>query len=111
MSCLFASGGQSIGASASVLPMYSGLISFINDITVIEVDVPTANAKEVEIEQFYEDLHTRPYRTNTKKQSKHKRWQNINVARYGESGALGHCGWECKMVQSSGKQDGSPSKN
>ena len=31
MSQFFASGGQNIGASASVLPMYSGLVSFRND--------------------------------------------------------------------------------
>ena len=36
---------------------YSGLISFMNDITVIEIDAPTTNAKEAEIKQFYEDLY------------------------------------------------------
>ena len=35
----------------------SGLISFMNDIMVIEVDAPTTNAKEAETEQFYEDLN------------------------------------------------------
>ena len=28
----------------------------MNDIMVIEVDAPTSNAKETEIERFYEDL-------------------------------------------------------
>ena len=37
-------------------------------ITVIKVCAPTRNAKEAEVEQFYEDLlDTRPSRTNTEK--------------------------------------------
>ena len=35
------------------------------NITVIQVYAPISNAEEVE--QFYEDLHTRPFRTNTQK--------------------------------------------
>ena len=81
---LFASGGQSTGASASVSNEYSRLISFRIDwldllavqgtlksllqhhsskalilwhnITVIQVYTPTTNAKEAEVEQFYDEL-------------------------------------------------------
>ena len=37
------------------------------NITVIQAYAPTSNAEEAEVEQFYEDLHTRPFRTNTQK--------------------------------------------
>ena len=37
------------------------------NITVTQVYAPITNAKEVEVEQFYEDLPTRPSRTNSKK--------------------------------------------
>ena len=36
-------------------------------ITVIQVCSPTSNAEEAEVEQFNEDLPTRPFRTNTQK--------------------------------------------
>ena len=36
-------------------------------ITVIQVYAPTSNAEEAEVEQFYEDLYIRPFRTNTQK--------------------------------------------
>ena len=36
-------------------------------ITVIHVYAPTSNDEETEVEQSYEDLPTRPSRTNTKK--------------------------------------------
>ena len=37
------------------------------NITVIEVYAPTSNAKEAEVQQFYEDLPTGPFITNTPK--------------------------------------------
>ena len=36
-------------------------------ITVIQVYALTSNAEEAEVERFYEDLPTRPFRTNTQK--------------------------------------------
>ena len=36
-------------------------------ITVIQADAPTSNAEDAEVKWFYEDLLTRPFRTNTKK--------------------------------------------
>ena len=37
------------------------------NITVIQVYTLTSNAEEAEVERFYEDLPTRPFRTNTQK--------------------------------------------
>ena len=37
------------------------------NIMVIQVYAPTSNAEEAEVERFYEDLPTRPFRTNTQK--------------------------------------------
>ena len=75
MSQFFASGGQSIGvsASASVLPMNiqdwfplglaglifllsKGLSGIFSNISVIQVCAPNADAEEAEVDQFFEDL-------------------------------------------------------
>ena len=37
------------------------------NITVIQVYAPTSNAEEAEVERSYEELTTRPFRTNTQK--------------------------------------------
>ena len=37
------------------------------NIMVIQAYAPTSNAEEAEVERFYEDLVTRPFRTNTPK--------------------------------------------
>ena len=37
------------------------------NITVIQVYAPTSNAEEAEVDQFYEERPTRPFRTNTQK--------------------------------------------
>ena len=49
------------------------------NITVIQVYAPTSNSEEAEVEQFNEDLSTRPSRTNTqKKMSFHYRSTGIS---------------------------------
>ena len=50
------------------------------NITVIQVYAPITNAKEVEVEQFYEDLPTRPSRTNSKKRCSQHRGLKCEVS-------------------------------
>ena len=50
------------------------------NITVIQVYAPITNAKVVEVEQFYEDLPTRPSRTNSKKRCSQRRGLKCEVS-------------------------------
>ena len=50
------------------------------NITVNQVYAPTTNAKEVEVEQFCEDLPTRLSRTDSKKRCSHHRGLKCEVS-------------------------------
>ena len=72
-------------------------------ITVIHVYAPTSNDEETEVEQSYEDLPTRPSRTNTKKRCTfHYRGLECKVGSQERPGITENLALECEKEQGIG---------